>query len=395
MTIQSEIQALKCADCARSDSAVSDLKPDSMLPIPADALTGWSDGTTGFGRHHAPQAAAQRRARLRSRVRGDAALVRGGLGIGRRAGRGADAAEHRRRLPQRRQRRPQLLRAARHREYAKYQSLRPTIARVLGDGTGAHGRHDDHAQTPAATLAFSNKLVSGTGADRNGDTKGFDTLYGDGTGGRRIRSRDHPGGRLQPAQPLALREPRLLVRRCARAAPDRLAGTLAGQLRLRHEPAAGGLARLQPVQADPLAEGARVRARGPQGVGFGVRASPPTSTARSASWPPCRSRPATTPCPLARHDGPHGRRGRPPLDSQRRARWARLPAQQRSLAEAAARGDAALGGPRHAHHHDRLGQLRHAWRPDRRAGSAAHHALARAGRVQGRPGRPRRRAARS
>src|SRR6478609_6987416 len=36
MTIQSEIQALKCADCARSDSAVSDLQPDSLLPFPAD-----------------------------------------------------------------------------------------------------------------------------------------------------------------------------------------------------------------------------------------------------------------------------------------------------------------------------------------------------------------------
>ena len=44
--------------------------------------------------------------------------------------------------------------------------------------------------------------------------------------------------------------------------------------------------------------------------------------------------------------------------------------------------------------HDRLGQLRHARRPARRAGSAAHHALARPGRVQGRPRRARRRAER-
>ena len=47
MTIQSEIQALKCADCARSDSAVSDLRPDSLLPFPADALSGWRDGKPG------------------------------------------------------------------------------------------------------------------------------------------------------------------------------------------------------------------------------------------------------------------------------------------------------------------------------------------------------------
>jgi uncharacterized protein (DUF1501 family) len=34
-----------------------------------------------------------------------------------------------------------------------------------------------------ASLAFANKLVSGVTADRNGDVAGFDTLYGDGTGG--------------------------------------------------------------------------------------------------------------------------------------------------------------------------------------------------------------------
>jgi uncharacterized protein (DUF1501 family) len=32
-------------------------------------------------------------------------------------------------------------------------------------------------------LGFANKLVSGTAADQNGDTQGFDTLYGDGSGG--------------------------------------------------------------------------------------------------------------------------------------------------------------------------------------------------------------------
>ena len=91
MTIQSEIQALKCADCARSDSAVTDLRPDSLLPIPAEALSGWRDGGSGRGGRDAPQAAAQRRARLRGRVRRLPALVRGGLGVGGRAGRRADA----------------------------------------------------------------------------------------------------------------------------------------------------------------------------------------------------------------------------------------------------------------------------------------------------------------
>ena len=253
MTIQSEIQALKCADCARSDSAVSDLRPDSLLPIPADALSGWRDGKPGTAGRDAAQAAAQRRARLRGRVRRDAAVVRGRLGVGGRAGGRADGQEHRRDLPERRQRRAQLLRAARARtEYAKYQTLRPTIARVLGPGDGARGRHDAHARHRQLARRSRTSSSSGTGADQNGDTKGFDTLYGDGTGGAGLRSRDHPGGRLQPAQPLALREPRLLVRRCALAAADGLARSLAGRLRLDLEPAAGGLARLEPVQADPL-----------------------------------------------------------------------------------------------------------------------------------------------
>ena len=232
MTIQSEIQALKCADCARSDSAVSDLQPDSLLPIPADALSGWRDGTPGLGRRHAPQAAAQRRARLRGRVRRDAALVRGGLGVGGGAGGRADAEEHRRDLPQRRQRRPQLLRAGERRgvRHVPDAAARRSPA-CSGDGTGRQSARRS-CPAPAARWRSRTSSSSGTGADRNGDTKGFDTLYGDGTGGAGLRSRDHPGGRLQPAQPLALREPRLLVRRCALAAADGLARTLAGQLRL-------------------------------------------------------------------------------------------------------------------------------------------------------------------
>ena len=39
-----DVQALKCADCARSDSLVSDLKPTDVMPIPAEALAGFPDG---------------------------------------------------------------------------------------------------------------------------------------------------------------------------------------------------------------------------------------------------------------------------------------------------------------------------------------------------------------
>ena len=182
MTIQSEIQALKCADCARSDSAVSDLEPDSLLPIPADALTGWRDGRPGSD-------GVTRRKLLRNGVLGFAAVY-GATQLSFEEvweSAVAQAAE-----PMQRSIVVVYLNGgndglncfvpASVPEYAKYQSLRPTIARVLGDGTGATVGTTIMPNT-GGNLAFSNKLVSGAGADRNLDTKGFDTLYGDGTGG--------------------------------------------------------------------------------------------------------------------------------------------------------------------------------------------------------------------
>ena len=182
MTIQSEIQALKCADCARSDSAVSDLQPDSLLPIPADALSGWRDGRPGSD-------GVTRRKLLRNGVLGFAAVY------------GAtqlsfeevwEAAVAQAAEPMQKSLVVIYLNGGNDGlncfvpptapEYATYQTLRPTIARVLGDGTGAAVGTTVMPGT-GGTLAFSNKLVSGAGADRNGDVIGFDTLYGDGTGG--------------------------------------------------------------------------------------------------------------------------------------------------------------------------------------------------------------------
>ena len=39
-----EIHALRCADCARADSADLDAHPVDLLPIPVDALAGFPDG---------------------------------------------------------------------------------------------------------------------------------------------------------------------------------------------------------------------------------------------------------------------------------------------------------------------------------------------------------------
>src|SRR4051812_43438471 len=182
MTIQSEIQALKCADCARSDSAVSDLRPDSLLPIPADALSGWRNGKPG-------SAGVTRRKLLRNGVLGFAAVYgatqlsfedvwepavaqaaepmgKSLVVIYRNGGNDGLSCFVPQSAP----------------EFAQYKTLRPTIARALGPGTAAAV---GTTVMPGASgaLGFSNKLVSGTGADQNGDTKGFDTLYGDGTGG--------------------------------------------------------------------------------------------------------------------------------------------------------------------------------------------------------------------
>ena len=266
MTIQSEIQALKCADCARSDSAVSDLQPDSLLPFPADALSGWRDGKPGT-------AGVTRRKLLRNGVLGfaavygatqlsfedvwESAVAQAAEPMGKSIvviylNGGNDGLNC-------------FVPGERDRSSPSTRRCGPRIARTLGPGTGAAvgttvmPRHRRHARRSRTSSSPAPR------ADQNGDTFGFDTLYGDGTRRPGLRSRDHPGGRLQPAQPLALRESRLLVRRCALAAADGLAGSLAGRLRLDLEPAAGGLARLEPLQADPLLEGARVRARGTAG----------------------------------------------------------------------------------------------------------------------------------
>ncbi|HEX6945603.1 MAG TPA: hypothetical protein VF196_05370, partial [Casimicrobiaceae bacterium] len=39
-----DAHALRCADCARSDSLVTDLAPTSRMPIPVEALAGFPDG---------------------------------------------------------------------------------------------------------------------------------------------------------------------------------------------------------------------------------------------------------------------------------------------------------------------------------------------------------------
>ena len=399
MTIQSEIQALKCADCARSDSAVSDLQPDSLLPIPADALSGWRDGTPGLAR-------ASRAASCCA-----TACSASRPCTGRRSSRSRRSGSRRsRRRPSRCGKSIVVIYLnggndglncfVPHERTGVRQvpdaAARPSPA-SLGDGTGAARSARRSCPARAARSAFSNKLVSGTGADRNGDTKGFDTLYGDGTGGAGLGSRDHPGGRLQPAQPLALREPRLLVRRRARAAADRLARPLARHLRLagrtrcrrsrstpacpsRSAPSKAPVCALEGLQGVGFTRARRHRRRQQRGRQARRRAGRGRATTRSPARAACGASRSTWPTASRALTGGAPGAGYPPNSGL---------SQKLQLA-----ATLLSAGPRHARHHDRLGQLRHARRPARRAGSAAHDALARAGRVQGRPGDARHRAER-
>src|SRR6478609_2313145 len=159
MTIQSEIQALKCADCARSDSAVSDLQPDSLLPIPADALSGWRDGKPGSD-------GITRRKLLRNGVLGFAAVY-GATQLSFEdvwESAVAQAAEPMGKslvviylnggndglncfVPQTTT------------EFGQYQTLRPTIKRMLGPGTAGSVGTTIMPGTNN-TLGFANKLVS-------------------------------------------------------------------------------------------------------------------------------------------------------------------------------------------------------------------------------------------
>jgi uncharacterized protein (DUF1501 family) len=65
-------------------------------------------------------------------------------------------------------------------QFNAYTAARSNIARVVGPSTGAQVGTTPIPGT-GGSLGFANVLVSGAG--NNGDAKGFDTLFGDGTGG--------------------------------------------------------------------------------------------------------------------------------------------------------------------------------------------------------------------
>ncbi|MGO9751344.1 MAG: DUF1501 domain-containing protein [Solirubrobacteraceae bacterium] len=176
-----ESHALRCADCARSDGLETDLAPTSRVTIPAEALAGFPDGVPRQRR------GVNRRVFLAGSAIGMASIYSAAHltweSIWHAAA--AKAAE------------PMqtsivciflaggndglnTIVPVSSEQYPGYQSQRSNIARVLGPSSGSQVGTTVMPGT-GASLAFANPGVSGAG--NNGDVKGFDTLFGDGSGG--------------------------------------------------------------------------------------------------------------------------------------------------------------------------------------------------------------------
>ena len=176
-----EIQALRCADCERSDSRVTNLDPTSRVAIPAEALAGFPDGVPR------PQRGVSRRMFLAGGAVGMASIYSAAHltweSIWHAAAASAAVSPQNAVVCIYLQGGNDGLNAivpVSSAEYNGYLAQRSNIARVLGPSSGSRVGTTVMPGTGNA-LAFANPLVSGTG--NNGDTKGFDTLYGDGSGG--------------------------------------------------------------------------------------------------------------------------------------------------------------------------------------------------------------------
>jgi len=176
-----EIHALRCADCARSDSLVTDLAPTSRVAIPAEALLGFPDGVPR------PRRGVSRRGFLAGSAVGIASIYSAAHLTWESIW---DAAAARAAGPAQNSLVCIYLQGGNDGlnaivpissdQYPGYVSQRSNIARVLGPSSGTQVGTTVMPGT-GSTLAFANPLVSGAG--NNGDVKGFDTLYGDGSGG--------------------------------------------------------------------------------------------------------------------------------------------------------------------------------------------------------------------
>ncbi len=194
-----EIHALRCADCARSDSLVEGVEPTSRVPIPAEALAGFPDGVPRppAGRHSRRtfllgsaigMASVYSAAHLSWEAVWDAASARAATPSNETIlvciylNGGNDGLN--------------AIVPVSPSQYPGYVSQRSNIARVLGPSGGGKVGTTVMGGTGQA-LAFANPLVSGAG--NNGASAGLDTLYGDGSGGTGSDLAIFPAADYQPA----------------------------------------------------------------------------------------------------------------------------------------------------------------------------------------------------
>ncbi len=170
-------EAIRCADCARSDSLVTDIEPVDTMPISVEAMQGFPDGV--------PRARGMdRRSFLRTGALGMASVYAASQIDWTRA---FEAAVAEGASPSN-----QLVMIflnggndglntiIPNNEYATYAAKRPQIARI--QGPSALGKVGSTVM-PGTGGAHSWANVGVSGVGNNGDTKGFDTLWGDGSGG--------------------------------------------------------------------------------------------------------------------------------------------------------------------------------------------------------------------
>jgi uncharacterized protein (DUF1501 family) len=159
-TLEQGIQAVRCADCARSDSAVRDVSPTQHLAIPTDALAGHADRiASDHGR-------LSRRALLRNGVAGVAAVYAStrlpwsAIWDAARADAAGNPNASKLVLIYLQGGADGLNMFVPTGQYSAYQSQRANIARIIGasNGTGQPGATD---LGNAGGVAFANPLLSG------------------------------------------------------------------------------------------------------------------------------------------------------------------------------------------------------------------------------------------